>query len=247
MGSIYSETMELRSPGCDMHGAWKPGAILETMQETAGVHSTLFGLGRDEMGRLGLGWVISRLKVEFDRVPQVGERVIVETYPTPNRHLFFPRSHIFRDAQGGRLGAAHTLWLVMDLETRRMVKSEEVLAKIPENADMKPAAGMPGTVRPLDGEVKSSVIVPQFTDLDSNGHVNNTKYLDWCLNALGMEIMREKCVTGFEANYDAELRLGDELRTELTMQGDSFTFCGLSGDRRRFSIGGRLGNRQRVK
>ena len=106
---------------------------------------------------------------------------------------------------------------------------------------------MPGTVRPLDGEVKSSVIVPQFTDLDSNGHVNNTKYLDWCLNALGMEIMREKCVTGFEANYDAELRLGDELRTELTMQGDSFAFCGLSGDRRRFSIGGRLGHRQRVK
>lgn len=243
MGSIYTETVELRSPGCDMRGAWRPGAILETMQETAGMHSQIFGLGRDEMARLGMGWVISRLKVEFDRVPQVGERVIVETYPTPSRHMFFPRSHIFRDPQGNRLGAAHTLWLVMDLETRRMVKSEEVLAKIPENADMKPATGMPGAVRPLESEIKRSVIVPQFTDLDSNSHVNNCKYLDWCLNALGMEIMREKCVTGFEANYDAELRLGDELRTELTVQGDAFAFCGLSGERRRFSVGGRLGNR----
>lgn len=243
MGSIYTETVELRSPGCDMRGAWKPGAILEAMQETAGMHSCIFGLGRDEMARLGLGWVISRLKVEFERVPQVGERVIVETYPTPSRHLFFPRSHIFRDAQGNQLGAAHTLWLVMDLESRRMVKSDEVLAKIPENADMKPATGMPGAVRPLEGEIKRSAIVPQFTDLDSNAHVNNARYLDWCLNALGMEIMREKCVTGFEANYDAELRLGDELRAELTVQGDSFAFCGLSGDRRRFSVGGRLGKR----
>lgn len=243
MGSIYSENVELRSPGCDMCGAWRPGAILETMQETAGAHSAMLGLDRDEMARLGLGWVISRLKVEFDRVPQVGERIIVETYPTPNRHMFFPRSHIFRDVRGVQLGAAHTLWLVMDLETRRMVKSGEVLARIPENADMKPAAGMPGAVRTLEGEIKRSVIAPQFTDLDSNAHVNNCRYLDWCVNALGMEIMREKCVTGFEANYDAELRLGDELRTELTMQGDVFAFCGFSGEKRRFGISGRLGSR----
>lgn len=243
MGSIYTEIVELRSPGCDMLGAWRPGAILETMQETAGAHSAMLGLGRDEMARLGLGWVISRLKVEFARVPRVGERVIVETYPTPGRHLFFPRSHVFRDANGMQLGAAHTLWLVMDLETRRMVKSGEVLDRIPENADMKPAAGMPGAVRPLEGETRCMDITPQFTDLDSNAHVNNCKYLDWCLNALGMDIMREKCVAGFEVNYDAELRLGDDLRTELTLQGAFFAFCGFSAGKRRFGIGGRLEDR----
>ena len=244
MGSFYTETVELRACRCDMFSQWKPSAILETMQETAGAHSEILNLGHDEMACLNLGWVIARLKVDFSRVPSVGEKICIETYPTPNRHLFYPRSHIFRDEAGNVIGCANTLWLVMDLATRKMVNSDEILAKMPDNRDMKPAAGMPATVKPFDGEIKTSFVAPQFTDLDTNGHANNTKYLDWCCNALGMENLKDSCIMSFDANYDAEILPGAELRTELTMEGDRFAFCGYSGDKRHFSIGGRLGARK---
>lgn len=243
MGNIYCETIELRSCRCDMFGLWKPSAIMETMQESAGAHSELLGLGREEMERLGLGWVISRLRVEFTRMPVSGEKITVETYPTANRHLFYPRSHIFRDAQGNTVGSANTLWLVMDLASRKMVNSEIILSKMPDNRDLKPAAGMPAAVKPCEGAVISSVVSPQFTDLDTNGHANNTKYLDWCINALGMDIMREYCVMSFDANYDAEILPGTQLRTELTMSGDRFAFSGASDEKRHFSIGGMLAKR----
>ena len=184
MGNILKETMELRACNCDMFGAWRPDAILEAMQETAGTHSALLGLDRSTMNSMGLAWVLSRVKVEFERVPKMGETVLIETYPTQNRHMFFPRSHIFKDAQGNTIGCANSLWVLLDIESRRITNSAEVQGKMPDNRDLTMAAGMPATVRTVEGEAQKAHMLPRFTDLDVNGHVNNTKYLEWCCNAL---------------------------------------------------------------
>lgn len=243
MVKTYSEKLELRPCSCDMRGAWRPSAILASMQETAGAHSALLGLDRATMDSLGLAWVVSRVKVEFERVPLSGETIQIETYPTTTKHMFYPRSHVFRDASGAEIGRANTLWVLLDFETRRITNSEFVQSKLPDNSDLRMAVGMPASVRALGGEAETTVIVPQFTDLDQNEHVNNTKYLDWCCNALGLEVMGEKCLMRFDVNYDMEIRPGDEVRAELTRQDDAFAFCGFGGDKRHFGVSGKLAPR----
>jgi len=243
MEKKYIEKMLLRASDCDMKGAWRPGAILTAMQETAGVHSGMCGLPRPVMDEMGLAWVLSRLKVEFSRMPKFGETVTVETYPTPNRHMFYPRSHVFLDENGEKLGAANSLWVIIDIESRKIVNPEGIAEKLPDNSDLPMAAGMPATVRATCGEVVSGEIAPVFTDMDMNMHVNNTKYLDWCCNALGIDVMAEKYIAAFDVNYDSEIRPGTHVRTELTMEGDRFAFCGFNGDKRLFAVGGRLEER----
>lgn len=244
MNNLLVETIQLRAIHCDMCHTWKPSAILETMQETAGAHSESFGLDRATMDSWGLAWVLTRLKVEFTRVPVSGETITAETWPLPNRHMFYPRSHIFRDTDGNEVGRARSLWVVMDLATRRIVKGEQVAERITVNPDLGPALGMPATVRALPGDPVIGTVIPRFTDLDANVHVNNTKYLDWCANALDMEIMREKCIVAFNVNYDAEILYGTPIRTELTMDGDSFAFLGFSEEKRHFGVSGRLAPRK---
>ena len=243
MSSVYTETLELRACSCDMSGFWKPSAILETMQETAGVHSRIFGLGRDVMDAMNIAWVLSRLTVSFDRIPTVGETLTIETYPTPNRHMFFPRTHIFRDSTGAQVGCANSLWVLMDLTERKLTRSDEVLAHMPDNTGMAMLPGMPATVRPLPGEPVTVEVIPRYSELDMNRHVNNTKYLDWCVNALGVDVMAENCITAFDVNYDAEILPGSVIRTELTRDGNKFAFCGFDGAKRHFSVGGALAPR----
>ena len=100
MENVLLDALTLRSCHCDMFETWRPGSILETMQETAGTHSARLGLPWDVMTGMGLAWILSRVQVEMKRLPRVTETVHIRTYPTLNRHLFFPRSHIFCDAQG---------------------------------------------------------------------------------------------------------------------------------------------------
>lgn len=245
MTKLYTETFELRACNCDMFRAWLPSAILSCMQETAGAHSALLGLERATMESIHLGWILSRLKVEFTRLPKAGEKLTVETWPTPNRHLFFPRSHIFRDESGVQIGCANSLWATMNMTDRRVEKSDFVISRMPDNRDLAPAAGMPATVKPQGGEPIVGEIAPRFSDLDTNGHVNNAKYMDWCMNALGLELLRERCVTAFDVNYDAEILPGCEIHTELTVDGEKFSFIGFGEDgKKHFSIGGTLAPRE---
>ena len=242
--NTYTTTMRLGTRDCDMYGSWKPAAILECMQETAGIHGTQLGCGRNLLEEFGLVWVISRVKVAFSRLPCYGESITVETYPTPPRLLFFPRSHIFRDEQGEVIGTANSLWVLLDVNERRIVKSDEVAARMPDNRGLKPAAGMPATVRMAEGERAVQTLIPQFADCDLNGHVNNTRYLDWCMNALGAEVLRGRCVKCFDVNYDAEILPGVSLRTELALSEDRFAFAGFDGEKQHFAIGGVLEKRE---
>ena len=243
MSNTYTTTITLGTRDCDMYGSWKPSAILECMQETAGIHGTAFGCGRNLLDECNLVWVISRVKVQMNRLPRYGETITVETYPTAPRLLFFPRSHIFRSESGEEIGSANSLWVLLDVEQRRIVKSDLVASRMPDNHELKPAAGMPATVRLMEGESLSRTIEPQFADFDLNQHVNNTRYLDWCLNALGTDRLRNQCVKSFDVNYDAEILPGSAVRTELALAADRFAFVGFEGEKQHFAIGGQLQER----
>lgn len=230
----YREDLIIRSCDCDAYGRWKPSSVLEVMQETGIAHCDSVGLGRAVTDEMGVVWVLSRCRVELARLPMIGERYSAETFALPNRHLFFPRVHVFRDARGAAIGSALGLWMLMDLSTRRTVMDERVASRLPVEAAAQ--AKLPGTVRPLPGTPVSGEIVPAFCEFDLNGHVNNTRYMDWCLNAIGFEALRDRAFGCFEINYDREVRRGEAIRTELRMDGGEGTFCGFIGAQRCFGI-----------
>ena len=84
------------------------------------------------------------------------------------------------------------------------------------------------------------VKAPRYTDLDFNGHVNNTRYLDWCCDALGIDTMRGAYLKHFAVNFDAEVMPMQQIRTELRRLGDDFSYCGFEGDKLHFDVGGLL-------
>ena len=127
MQKIYRDELLLRTCHCDMQGRWRPSAILEAMQEAAGTHAELLGCGRNRLLSDNIVWVISRIELHMDRYPSIGERVTVETFPMPCRRCFFPRYFVFRDADGNTLGCAGTLWVLLDLTTRRMTAPCEAM------------------------------------------------------------------------------------------------------------------------
>ena len=91
MLKTYREEMRIQTCHCDLTGQWRPSAILEAMQETAGVHSELLGVGRNALIQQGVVWVLTRLEVVMDRYPKIAETISIETFPMPVRRWFFPR------------------------------------------------------------------------------------------------------------------------------------------------------------
>lgn len=240
MHKIYSETFRIHSYQTDLCSRLRPGALLELMQEMAGGHAELLGIGRQMLLAKNLVWVLTRIEVKMERYPRFGETLTIETFPMPNRRWFFPRYFIFRDASGAQIGCAGSLWVLLDVHARRMSPPDPVLPLMPDNSDLTAPMGMPATVAQIEAAPACKDVFPVYTDLDMNGHVNNTRYLDWCCNALGVDAMRTQELTSFALNFNQEILPGQSVRTELCCNGNAFSFSGFVGDARHFDVGGTL-------
>ncbi len=240
MLKTYQEDFRIRTYQADLNDQLTPGALLQMMQEMAGTHAELLNVGRSALIPQHLAWILTRVEVRMDRWPTSGQTLTIETFPMPNRRWFFPRYFIFRDSNGMQIGCAGTLWALLDIRERRMCRPDPILHLMPDNSDLTAPMGLPATVSEVAIPPVVDSILPRYTDLDVNGHVNNTRYIDWCCNALGIETMRVHCLASFALNFNQEILPGQAVRTELRRAGDAFSFSGFNGATRHFDVGGLL-------
>ena len=243
MMKTYDESFTLLTRDCDLKGTWRLSAVLEAMQEAAGAHCMLLGCGREKLIRQNIVWVLSRSELHMNRYPRLGEKITLHTFPTPNRICFFPRYYVFTDAHGEMIGKAGTLWLLLDTATRRMLPPGDVGKLIPENKDLSIPMNLPATVGNLQGEEFVSEYRPVYTDLDVNGHVNNTRYADWLCNTLGIDLMTEYEPEHIILNYNHEVLPGHVVTLRRILKGNEYRLSGKVGDTTAFEIGGTLRHR----
>ena len=240
MMKTYTETFTLQTRDCDLKGTWRLSAVLEAMQEAAGTHSMLLGCGRDELLKKNIVWVLSRSELHMNRYPRIGEKITLHTFPVPNRIYFFPRYFVFTDERGEMIGEAGTLWLLLDTVTRKMLPPGDIARLIPENRDLTVPMKLPATVGNLQGVEFVSDYMPVYTDLDVNGHVNNTRYADWLCNTLGIDLMTEYEPETVIFNYNHEILPSQKVTLHRILREQQYRLAGYVDQSLAFEIGGLL-------
>lgn len=177
MEPIFQKDFELTDIYVDRYGRLKPSAILLFAQEVAGMHCTELAVDSDTLEKQRLFWAVSRHRVQITRLPRIGETIHVETWPMPTTRVAYPRSMVAYDENGNECFRSVSLWVLMDLDTRNMIlpgKSGIIVSGTVRGGEL----ALPGSLIPKSlGSVRPRTV--SFTDLDRNGHMNNTRYLDW--------------------------------------------------------------------
>jgi medium-chain acyl-[acyl-carrier-protein] hydrolase len=212
MEPIYEQKFEITDVYVDCCGRLRPSMILYFAQEVAGKHFARISMDYDSLEKQGLFWAITRHKVQITRLPRHGETIRIETWPMPTTRVAYPRSIVAYDEAGNEVFRAITLWVLMDLNNRSMVlpgKSGIDVTGTLRGNELASPLGLPA--KALSNHRKRYV---NFTDLDRNAHMNNTRYLDWIYDLLGAEFHREHILREFTLCYLNEAREGQQL--ELT-------------------------------
>jgi len=209
MESIYTQNFTVTDNHVDCFGKLKLSTLLYFAQEVAGKHFDSIAMTYEQLAARGMFWAIIRQRVHITRLPKSGETIRVETWPMPNTRVAFPRCVIAYDETGKELFQVLSLWVLMDLESRAMI--------LPG----KSGIALPGTLRgfelPAPGSLPAKQLINHrsrtvcFTDLDRNGHMNNTRYLDWIADLLPSEFHQHHSPREFTVCYLSEAREGQEL------------------------------------
>jgi len=236
----YTGTFPVLTRDVDYMGTLRPASMLEMCQEVATIHSTGMGLSRETLLKNhGVVWVLTSLETHLDCLPVLGDEITITTQHMPTRHFFFPRYYTLTDARTGQpFGTIASLWVLMDIQTRRMQAPGEIARMMPDNSDLVAPAPLPAPVSILSDAPQASEYHPLVTDLDLNRHVNNARYLDWCLNALGMETLTDFEISNFIANYRHEVLPDEPVTIELRRHDQQFSFSVMHHDTRCFDLSG---------
>ena len=191
----------------DMSRRLKPASFMDLAQEAATLHANILGFGYDDLIVSGNAWIISRMRVVFVDTPKWREDVTLATWHKGLNRLFFLRDFLMTDNDGNVKVKATTSWLVLNLDTRRLVRDPILLDECKtctENVIETPADKV---VMPKDAEVKLVMEhEAAYSDLDMNGHVNNAMYMQWAMNAVNYEISSERPVKEFTINFNHEIK-----------------------------------------
>ena len=210
MEPLFTQEYEVTDIAVDCYGRMKPSMILFLAQEVAGRHCNLLSVDYDTLAAKRMFWAVTRHRVQITRMPVRGETIRIETWPMPTTRVAYPRSVIAYDAQGNECFRAISLWVLMDLDKRSMI--------LPG----KSGISVVGTLRGLELDTPNGLVAKDlrchqqrtvcFTDLDRNGHMNNTKYLDWISDLLPSQFHENHQPREMTVCYFSESREGQSLQ-----------------------------------
>ena len=219
MKPIYTQSFTLTDLHVDRYRRLKPSVLLYFTQEVSGSHAALLGADWETLAKKNLFWAIIRHRVQINRLPMAGETITLETWPMPTTRVAYPRATVAYDKDGNILFKSVAIWVLMDTETRAMV--------LPG----KSGVDVPGSVRGIEGEMPTSISVKNpenrvcrtvgYSELDRNGHMNNTYCLNWTDDLLPSDFHRDHSLQGFNICYLAEGKEGQnmELLWQLNQEG----------------------------
>ena len=214
----------------------KPTAFMDMAQEMAYQAAAAMKFGYDELIVKNMAWVLSRMRFRFLKAPVWGEEVEIRTWHRGAFGPFFVRDFEVLDKEGRRMIEATSSWVIIDVDSRRMARPEEVLPKedtsCPDFAIDTPAGKvmMPRGVEP---ELVTTHKVA-YSDIDLVGHTNNARYVAWALDCLeygeaGIQVEEVEIVFHHEARPGEEIALYRAQKDEWTFiegrREDVQVFC----------------------
>jgi acyl-CoA thioesterase FadM len=214
-----TETFPVHTYEVDAFGLLAPPALAGYLQEIAGNHATELGCGLEAMRGQGVGWVLSRQRLEIAAPIRAGDVLSVETWPSGVERLLAVRDFLVR-RDGAVAARALTHWLVIDLKSRRPVRPDRVLQERYRTATEHV---FPGAAPPLPELERADAERPldvRYQDIDQIQHVTNSSYLAWAIEAVPEETWRSCRLAAAETWFLAECRHGGRVLSRLAHLGE---------------------------
>lgn len=208
--SIFSKDWEINFTQCTPNGYLKYTDLCNILQLTAASHSEIGGISFVDMQAFNQAWVLSRMRLEILHLPKWKDTVTVRTWINSLENSRSVRA-LEMYVNGNKMIGVETFWAVFNTKIRR----PEALALPYEHFELYPErkATDKSFSKISIGEDKEIIFEKTvvLSDLDIVNHVNNVKYLEWCLDFCDEKLILNQEIESLEMNFLKELSLKDSV------------------------------------
>lgn len=185
--------------------------LVERIIEVATEHANALGIGYATLIRQNIGWVLSRLSVEMDSMPEINENYTLTTWIESYNRRFSERNFVITGDGGKTFGYARTVWVAMDFATRTVADLTSLERESFPTAELPCPMAKTPRIGALPADAVSSKYTFKYCDLDFNRHVNTLRYLAAAIDCHSLEFHDANSICRLEASFDHECHYGDTM------------------------------------
>jgi acyl-ACP thioesterase len=233
--SIFSKDWEINFTQCLPNGFLKYTDLCNILQLSAAAHSEVGGISFSDMQEFNQAWVLSRMRVEITELPKWKDVITVKTWINTLENSRSVRA-LEMYVNGNKIVGCETFWAVFNTKIRR----PEALALpfkhfelYPEHKATEKALSKINLNNETEMVFEKTVAL---SDLDIVNHVNNVKYLEWCLDFVDSELILNQQIKSFEMNFLKELSLKDKVIIHENLNSESLIFSITKEDKTCFAL-----------
>ena len=125
---------------------------------------------------------------------------------------------MIKDEEGNLIGEALALFFLIDIEKRRPIRiQKEQYEFYGVDGDVDYDISM-DKIEKNDEEQYNKQFDIRYSDIDSNNHVNNVKYIEWAIEAVPLDVINNYVIKRIKVIFEKETTYGDKISVSATVK-----------------------------
>lgn len=225
--NIYKQKYVLTTNYYDPSNNIGVQGTLDLFQNIAARHAYLLGAGREHLEKINLVWVIARTEIEYVTYPETPLEVEVVTWPRPATRFYFDRYYkIVNPATNEIIAYSRSRWVLIEIDSRKIVGADRYDYPLDFYYEEEPFNHTFPRPSVSDNVVGNYTVRP--SDIDENGHLNNSKYGNIIYDYL--DLQKGQKIKSIVINYNNEALQGETLTISRSRDDAKVVISGHKGD-----------------
>ncbi|MBU3144538.1 acyl-[acyl-carrier-protein] thioesterase [Clostridium sp. CF012] len=196
----------------DIHKRALITSIVDYLGDMAMYQSEILGVGIEHLKEKKMAWVLYKWDITMESYPLLNETIRVKTFPYSFRKFYAYRKYEIINAEGDKIGYASSVWILINTDRRRpirIMKDMYATYGIDESNDTPIEIEDIKSIKIVDSEKSFQV---RYSDIDTNMHVNNVKYVAWALETVPKDVVLNCELKNIKVTYEKETTYGEIIK-----------------------------------
>lgn len=213
LSSIYKRKYHVDLRDVDFTKKLRLSNLFSLFQDIASLASENLGVGIEALEKkFGVAWILTRIRVEMLRYPSWDEEILIETWPLEPNKIEFDRDYLVKDKNGNIIIKAVSKWVIMDIKERKLRRTGLIDIQYPENITKRAMDGKLGKLKNFGKLIPAYDKVIGYSDIDFNGHLNNSKYVDYIMDCFPVKDHIHHAIKTIDLHFKNEALPGETIR-----------------------------------